>query len=93
MRSFNFAGITVDLLLFKRDKSCNFVCIPSSTSSLIKSIIYVNLCRMGSTVRQLIFGNHNILDTTMDAVKEDVILLVSSFTPTFVSYSIFDRCP
>ena len=39
-------------------------------------------CRMERIVRQLIFGNHSILDTTMDAKKGGEILLVSSLTDT-----------
>lgn len=40
----------------------------------------VNLCRMSFIATQLMYGNLSILDTTMDAVRGDVTLLVSKCT-------------
>jgi hypothetical protein len=51
-----------------------------SNYMILNSNWYVNVCRMEMIMCQLIFGNHNILNTTMDAKKGGVIFLVSQFT-------------
>lgn len=71
--------VTFPSLFFLTSSSQNHTHTHTHSVKVKILIIGCSVCRKGVTVRQLMFGNHSILNTTMDAVTGDAILLVSFF--------------